>query len=238
MHILVTGATGNLGKSLIQSALADGYVVTGLDREGFRFEDLGYGSGGEQSYNLKPDTFNLLEVDLQDESATHAAVAKAIQVAPIDVAVLTAGGFAMGSIPETSSSKITDMYRLNFLTAYHVAKPVYEHMMEQGRGRIFLVGARPGLDASAGKTMAGYALSKSLVFRLAELLNAGAGKKDVVTSVVVPSIIDTPSNREAMPGADFSQWVSPQEIARIILWHAGPEAAALREPVIKVYGKS
>jgi hypothetical protein len=84
--------------------------------------------------------------------------------------------------------------------------------------------------------MIGYGLSKSLVFRLAELFNAEAKDLDVVTSVVVPSTIDTPQNRNSMPKADFKKWVTPAAIADIIYFHASGQGSVLREPVIKVYG--
>jgi NAD(P)-dependent dehydrogenase (short-subunit alcohol dehydrogenase family) len=81
-------------------------------------------------------------------------------------------------------------------------------------------------------------LAKSLIFRLAELMNDEAKGKNVVTSVVVPSTIDTPQNRKAMPDADFANWVKPDDIANVIYHHCTDEAAALRETVIKVYNNS
>jgi NAD(P)-dependent dehydrogenase (short-subunit alcohol dehydrogenase family) len=83
-----------------------------------------------------------------------------------------------------------------------------------------------------------YGLSKSLIFRLAELLNAEAKSADIVTSVIVPSTIDTPENRAAMPDADFSTWVQPTMIAETIAYYASENARHLREPVIKVYNKA
>jgi NAD(P)-dependent dehydrogenase (short-subunit alcohol dehydrogenase family) len=83
-----------------------------------------------------------------------------------------------------------------------------------------------------------YGLAKSLIFRLSELMNDEAKGKNVVTSVVVPSTIDTPQNRKAMPDADPSNWVKPEAIADIIYFYCTNTAAALREPVINVYGNS
>jgi NAD(P)-dependent dehydrogenase (short-subunit alcohol dehydrogenase family) len=86
--------------------------------------------------------------------------------------------------------------------------------------------------------MTAYALSKSLVFRLAELLNREAAGTGVVAVVVVPSIIDTAPNRRAMPDSDFSAWVKPEKIAELIHYHSSTEAADLREPVLRIYGRS
>ena len=83
-----------------------------------------------------------------------------------------------------------------------------------------------------------YGLAKSLIFRLAELMNEEAKGHDVVTSVIVPSTIDTPANRASMPDADFSKWVTPEAIADVIYFYCSDAGAALREPVIKVYGNS
>jgi NAD(P)-dependent dehydrogenase (short-subunit alcohol dehydrogenase family) len=135
-------------------------------------------------------------------------------------------------------------YKLNFETAYNVARPVFIQMMKQNSGRIFIIGSKPGLDARNGKGMIAYSLAKSLIFRLAELMNdeakarlndaVGQGK-NVVTSVIVPSTIDTPQNRTAMPDAKFDNWVKPEAIADVVYWHCTDEASVIREPVIKVY---
>ncbi|HNA01169.1 MAG TPA: SDR family NAD(P)-dependent oxidoreductase [Ferruginibacter sp.] len=133
---------------------------------------------------------------------------------------------------------IAKQYTLNFETAYNVARPCFVQMMKQGAGRIFLVGSRPGLNARDGKGMVAYGLAKSLIFRLAELMNAEAKGSNVVTSVVVPSTIDTPQNRSAMPDASFDTWVKPEAIAELIHFHCTDAAATLREPVIKVYNNA
>jgi NAD(P)-dependent dehydrogenase (short-subunit alcohol dehydrogenase family) len=88
----------------------------------------------------------------------------------------------------------------------------------------------------AGKSMVAYSLSKSLVFRLAEIMNEEARGTDVVVSVVVPGTIDTPQNRESMPSADFNKWVTPAAIADVIFYYCSTEGRVLREPVLKVYG--
>jgi len=86
--------------------------------------------------------------------------------------------------------------------------------------------------------MVAYGLSKSLIFRLAELMNDEARGKNVVTAVIVPSIIDTLQNRKSMPDADFSKWITPEAIAELVHYHASEKASALRETVLKIYGGS
>ncbi len=133
---------------------------------------------------------------------------------------------------------IAKQYKLNFETAYNMARPVFIQMMQQGSGRIFLIGSRPGLDMKNSSGMVGYGLAKSLIFRLAELMNEEAKGTNVVTSVVVPSTIDTPQNRKSMPQCDFTKWVTPDTIADIIYFHCTNAATALRETIIKIYGGS
>ena len=137
------------------------------------------------------------------------------------MAVLTVGGFAMADIAGTTTAMIGQQYRLNFETAYNVARPVFVQMIKQGTGTIFLIGSKAGMEAANSKGMIAYGLSKSLLFRLAELMNAEAAGTAVNTMVIVPSTIDTPQNSVAMPGADFSTWQTPGFIANTIFtWTA------------------
>jgi NAD(P)-dependent dehydrogenase (short-subunit alcohol dehydrogenase family) len=119
----------------------------------------------------------------------------------------------MGDMEKTTVKDVNKQLELNFITAFNVARPVFLQMKKQGAGRIFLVGSRPGMDMKNSKGMIAYGLSKSLVFRLAELMNDEAAGTGVVIQVIVPSTIDTPQNRKSMPGADFSKWVKPETIA-------------------------
>ena len=154
---------------------------------------------------------------MEDEQAAGDAVQTIIQQqTTINAAVLTVGGFAMGSIAETKTTDIAKQYKLNFETAYNIARPVFIQMMKQGSGRIFLIGSQPGKDMQNSKGMTAYGLSKSLIFRLAELMNEEAKDTDIITCVVIPSTIDTPQNRKSMPDADFSKWITPEKLAGLI----------------------
>ena len=226
--VIVTGATGNMGQAVVKKFIDEGYFVIGtvIPTDATQLD-------------FPADRFNKIIVDLGDEEASGKFVDSVIsKYKSIDAAVLTVGGFAMGSIADTKTSDIEKQYKLNFETAYNVARPVFVEMMKQNNGRIFIIGSKPGLDARNGKGMVAYGLAKSLIFRLAELMNQEAKGKDVVTSVVVPSTIDTPPNRKSMPDADFNNWVKPEAIAGVIYWHCTDEAAILREPVLKVYNKA
>lgn len=225
---VVTGATGNLGVAVTKKFIAEGYKVIGTAIP-----------NDPTALDFPEDSFEKVVVDLMNETDSEKFITSVIaKYGTVDAAVLTVGGFALGSIAETSAADILKQYKLNFETAYHVVRPVFVQMLKQNSGRIFIIGSRPGLSASQSENMIAYGLAKSLVVRLTELMNIEAKGKNVVASVVVPSTIDTAQNRKSMPDADFSNWVKPEDIANIIYYHCTAEAHALRETVIKVYNNS
>ena len=224
---IITGAAGNLGKAVVKNFIEKNYQVIGtiLNKN--------------ESYKAGESNFEEAELDLLNEEDCQKFVdGVVIKNKAIDVAVLTAGGFTMGDITQTKTSDIMKQYQLNFETAYNMARPVFIQMMKQNSGRIFLIGSRQGLDISKAKGVTAYGLSKSLIFSLAALMNKEAKGKNVVVNVIVPSTIDTPQNRESMPGADFNSWVGASQIADIIYFYSSEEGSAIREPVIKVYNNS
>jgi NAD(P)-dependent dehydrogenase (short-subunit alcohol dehydrogenase family) len=226
--VIVTGASGNMGQAVVKKFIHAGYHVTGtvIPNDPVKLETT--------DKNFETVTADLLSEDAAAEFVNSVAAGKG----SIDVAVLTVGGFAMGKISDTKTSGIQQQFKLNFETAYNVARPVFSQMMKQGTGRIFLIGSKPGSDMRQSKGMVAYGLAKSLIFRLAELINDEAKGKDIVCSVIVPSTIDTPQNRISMPDADFSKWVKPEAIADVIHFYCTGEAAALREPVIRIFNNA
>lgn len=209
--IIITGASGNLGTATVKKFLDEGY-------------------------NVVPATH---AIDLTNEAAAAAFVEETIKKhGSIEGALLIVGGFAMGNINETTAAGLNKMRALNFDTAFNIAKPVFQHMMEKKYGRIVFVGARPALKPEQGKNMVAYALSKSLLFELANILNASAKGVNVVSSVIVPSTIDTPDNRKGMPDADPSNWVKPEHIADVLEFICGDKGLPLRESVYKLYNNA
>jgi NAD(P)-dependent dehydrogenase (short-subunit alcohol dehydrogenase family) len=226
--VFVTGSSGNLGRAITRKFLLAGDKVIGTLLP-------------EEVYTAEPDEkgLELRHVNLLNETETSAIIHSDIsEFGKIDIGILTAGGFAMGDIAKTDTLDIYNQLSLNFETAYNAARPLFLHMLREGRGRIFLVGSRPGMDMRLGKGLVAYSLSKSLIFRLAELMNEEAKGTDVVVSVLVPSIIDTPQNRNSMPDADFSSWMNPASIADIIYFYCSPGTESIKEPVIKLFNKA
>lgn len=225
--IVVTGASGNMGQAVVKKFLDEGHTVIGT-----------LVPNDPAKPSLSGEKLYWEFADLSGETAAGETIAKIIAThGSIDAAVLTVGGFAMGKIADTRLSDIQQQIHLNFETAYNTARPIFIQMMKQGSGRLFLIGSKPGLDSRNGKGMIAYSIAKSMIFRLAELMNEEAKGTDVVVSVVVPSTIDTPQNRKSMPDADTSKWVKPDAIAEAIYFYTTDTASALREPVLKLYNR-
>jgi NAD(P)-dependent dehydrogenase (short-subunit alcohol dehydrogenase family) len=207
--VIITGAAGNLGQAMVSKFLQEGYQVAGIVAPADKTDQL-----------PKHDRLYIQTADLTNEANTELVVGEVIKKwGNIDVAVLTVGGFAMGIISETSLEDITHQIKLNFNTAYSVVRPVFKQMRINGKGRIFLVGSGPGLNMHNSRGMTAYGLSKSLLFRLSELLNEESSGTNMITQVIVPSTIDTPQNRKSMPDADFSKWVKAETIANETFRH-------------------
>jgi NAD(P)-dependent dehydrogenase (short-subunit alcohol dehydrogenase family) len=227
-NIIITGANGALGTAVVKKFLDAGYKVIAIDRSGRR---PGYAKDNPQ--------YEPYKVNLDNEQETAAFAQEAIKkYGKIDGALMLAGGFAMGDIGATDGSALKKMLTLNFDTAYHLTRPLFQHMLQNGYGRIVFIGSRPALNAAEGKSKLGYTLSKTLLFKLAELLNAEAKGKNVVTSVIAPSTIDTPDNRESMPDANFDNWVKAEQIADVLEFICSEKGMPAREPIYKLYNNA
>ena len=220
--ILVTGASGNLGRAIVKKFLNENWRVVGVDMR-------------EHSENAHQN-FQHFSIDLTNEADVEKFVQDIIKkYDSIEAAALTAGGFAMGKIADTKIDDVKKQFSLNFETAYNISRQLFSHMLEKNLGHIFFIGSRPGSDMRNSKGMVAYGLTKSLLFRLSELMNEEAKGKNVVATVIAPSTIDTPENRKSMPEADSSKWVKAENIAAIIYFYCAEAASVIREPVVKVY---
>lgn len=204
--VIITGANGNLGTAAVKKFLDKGYKVIGVDHVGTH---LGFAASH--------DNFELKDVNLSDELAAEDFITEAVSLyGRIDGALLLVGGFAMGDVAATDGNAMKKMYSLNFETAWFTARPLFQHMIENGFGRLVFMGARTALKPELGKGAIAYALTKSMLFNLADLLNASARGKNVLASVVAPATIDTALNRQSMPGADTSGWIEPEQLADLL----------------------
>ena len=153
---IITGASGNMGQAVVKKFIDEGYKVIGTIIP-----------NDPVPMDFPADKLERVVVDLMNEEDSAKFINNVIsKYGSVDAAVLTVGGFAMGSIAETKASDIARQHKLNFETAYNVAKPVFVQMMKQNSGRIFIIGSKPGLDSKNGKGMVAYGLAKWLIFRL------------------------------------------------------------------------
>jgi NAD(P)-dependent dehydrogenase (short-subunit alcohol dehydrogenase family) len=226
--VIITGGNGNLGLAVTQKFLDRGYnVIVTVINEAAK-KDLPVHD------NLQADVVNLT-----NEGETASFIASVIdKYKKVDAALMLVGGFAMGNITTTTGMEIGKQLTLNFDTAYFTTRPLFQHMLDNGSGRLVYIGSRPALEAKSGKDLLAYALSKSLLFKLADFLNEEAKGKNVTATVVVPSTLDTPGNRQNIPGADPADWVRPEQIADILELVTSEKGSPLREAVLKVYNNS
>lgn len=226
--VIITGANGNLGQAVTQEFLDKDYrVIATVSDEKSRGDLKARG-------NLDVEVVNLM-----DERATNDFVQSCIKkYQVIDAALLLVGGFAMGDLAATTGQDLRKQIALNFETAYYVTRPLFDHLMDNKRGSIIFIGARPALKAAQGKTLIAYSLSKSLLFKLAEFLNEAAKGINVSVSIVVPSTLDTPLNRKSMPETNPDNWVKTTEVAETLEFLVSDKSKALKETVLKMYNNA
>jgi NAD(P)-dependent dehydrogenase (short-subunit alcohol dehydrogenase family) len=220
--VVVTGALGALGKVVVETALKRGARVAGLDHAPSWMEPT-------------PERIELGGVDLADAALAKQAIdAAARHFGKIDVLINIAGGFTFETVADGDPASWQRMYSLNVLTALNASRAAISYLAVLSAGRIVNIGAMGALQAGAG--MGAYAASKAGVHRLTEALSA-EWKGKITVNAVLPSIIDTAANRASMPNADFSKWVTPLELAEVILFLASDAASAVTGALIPVSGR-
>lgn len=222
--VVVTGAFGVLGRALVQRALETGASVAQVDRGGV-------------ALGAADPTRNLIVggVDLADPEATGAAFTRiGAHFGGIDVLLNIAGGFVWQKVEGGDLAAWDRMYAINLRTAVSACMAALPFLEKSGSGAIVNVGALGAAKAGAG--MGAYAASKAGVAKLTESL-AEELKGRVTVNAVLPSIIDTPANRADMPKADASAWVTPDELAAVILFLASEAAGGVTGALIPVVGR-
>ena len=226
--VIITGANGNLGVATVKKFLDEAYMVIAID-----------GKNDHLDFAKAKSNFEFHTIDLINEDATESFIKEIIvKHGKVDAALMLVGGFAAGNINATEGAVIQKQFSLNFETAYFIVRPLLQQMQQNGYGRLVFIGARPAINTAQGKDLVAYALSKSLLFKLAEFINEENKGTNVVASVVVPSTIDTMVNRKSMPDADPDNWVKPEQIADVLEFICSEKGSVLRESVYKVYNNA
>jgi NAD(P)-dependent dehydrogenase (short-subunit alcohol dehydrogenase family) len=225
--VVITGAAGHLGRALARRFATRGAALVLIDVNLTRLREV---HGNEH------DKLLLCAADLRDpEQAVAAAQAAAARFGQIDVLANIAGGFRMGeAVHETSDETWDLLFDLNTRTLRNMCRAVVPMMLAADGGRIVNVGSNNALRGAA--LMGAYAASKASVIRLTEAMSAELRKRGIGVNCVLPSIIDTPDNRAAMPNADASGWVAPDALADVIIFLASDAARAVHGAALPVTG--
>jgi len=214
--VLVAGGTGALGSAVVAELLAAGYDVVAVDRRG------------------EAQGARTVHADLLDPDGAREAVDAVEDLAGV---VNLVGGFAMG--PKVGEAELADFQRmlsLNLVPAFNLAHAALPRLADAGGGAFVCVSAKAALEPFAGA--AGYVTAKAGVLALVRALDAEYRDAGVRANAILPSIIDTPANREAMPDAETSKWVAPAEIARVVRFLVSDDSAVTSGAAVPVYGRA
>ncbi len=210
MGVLVAGGIGALGGAVVSDLRDAGHEVTVADRAG------------------EPP------VDLLDTAAAAEVVAS---VGDLEAVVNLVGGFAMGpKVEDTALEDFERMLQLNLVPAFNLARAAMPVMAARGSGAFVCVSARAALQPFPGA--AGYITGKAAVLAFVKALDAEYVGAGVRSNAVLPSVIDTPANRDSMPDSDWSKWVSPEQIARVIRFLISDDSRPTSGAAIPVYGNA
>jgi NAD(P)-dependent dehydrogenase (short-subunit alcohol dehydrogenase family) len=227
---LVAGGTGGLGRAVSLAFLNEAakVAVTYRNQEGFTALKKAAGSGAS---SLRGH-----QIDVTDQvAAGHLVKTMLAEGGRLDVMVNAVGGYA-GGIPlwQTDSKVFDQMLALNLRSGYALSRAVVPQMLKQDSGVIVSVSSRAAVDHAAGA--AAYAASKAASIAMFDCLAADLKGTGVRVNSVLPSIIDTEANRNAMPNADFAKWPKPEDIANVILFLCSDEAKLIHGASVAVYG--
>lgn len=220
--IAITGAAGVLGQAVVKAAAAQGARLALIDHA--------------KACPGPEGAFVQTGVDLTDAVQASAAMAAAAErLGGLDALLNIAGGFTWEKLEGGDPASWAAMHRLNVVTAANACRAAIPHLKASAAGRIVNVGSAAALKAGAG--MGPYAAAKSGVHSLTQALAEELKADGVTVNAVLPSIIDTPTNRADMPDADFSAWVAPDDLAAVILFLASEAASAVTGALMPVTGR-
>ena len=228
---IITGGTGALGRAVVSAFLNEGakvactYIVD---------EELKGVSSIIENYKVN---ILFIKANVTKEDGVKKTIQETLEVfGRIDILANIVGGFAYAKVIDTDEKTWDSMMNMNLKSAFFCSKAVLTHMIKQNYGRIVNISSRPALKGSAG--VGAYSASKAGVLNLTETIADEVKDYDINVNSILPSTIDTPANRRDMPNADFSKWVKPEEIARVIVFLASDDSKPISGAAIPVYGKA
>lgn len=222
--VLITGATGGLGEIVTRQFVDGGAHVVAVDLDW---------SHPPESQRVVP-----LKLDLTDPEQCRRAVNMTLErYRRIDMLVHLVGGYAGGmTIAATADDVWKGMLDINLHSTFNLCREVLPHLLAQQRGRIIAIGSKAGIDAAP--RCGAYHVSKAAMHALIRVMALECRGSGVTVNAVLPSTIDTPGNRAAMPDADHLKWVKPHSIAQLILYLASEAAHEINGALIPIYGRA
>jgi NAD(P)-dependent dehydrogenase (short-subunit alcohol dehydrogenase family) len=225
---LITGGTGGLGSAVTSAFVEAGWRVV-----------VPWIVEAELKRVAEHPLVHTMQADLFDPDSAKAVAAFAAGEpdAPLGALVNLVGGFAMGGrVHETDIEEFEKQLRLNLRPTYLVSQAVLPHLIAAGGGSIVCVSSRAAVKPFPGA--AGYITSKAAVLALVDAMAAEYLDDGIRVNAVLPSVIDTPANRASMPDADFGTWVTPVQIAEVILFLASEASGVISGAHLPVYGRA
>src|SRR5271169_1895063 len=221
---LATGANGGLGTHVTKALLDAGFAVVGLAPK------IQQSAFDHPNFTALPAVLDSLD------AAKKAAEFVIARFGKIDVLAHLVGGFAGGqTIADTDDATFQRMFDMNLNSAFHILRAVIPHMRKAGAGRIIAIGSRAA--EAPGASVGAYSASKAALVSLIRTVALENKDAAITANVILPGTMDTPANRNAMPGADTSQWVQPASVASLIVWLAGDAGKDVTGAAIPVYGR-
>ena len=228
--VIVTGASGGLGTAVVHAFLEAGSAVTAVTRRSPEPDRVDGPPGTSE------DRLMGLSADVEDEAGAERMVRDTVaRWGRADVLVSLVGGYQGGTRVVAMDRSVWErMLSLNLTSTFLSAKHAFRQMEAQGGGAIVTVGTRAAVQVRPGE--AAYAASKAGVLTLTQVLAAEGKDRGIRVNAVLPSVIDTPTNRRSLPKADFARWVKPEQLAQVILFLASDVSAEINGAWVPVYG--
>jgi len=233
---VITGGTGYLGREIVNIFSANGFKVYLPVRSLNKFMEITDNETDESKAFMLRKIF-AFECDVLDEESVNIFLQKVLTLENnrIDVLVNTVGGFP-GEIltGDMTEADFDNWFSLNFKSALLFSSGVLNSMRNNKSGRIISIGSIAGHETIKGRL--GYSVAKSALLKLMDTISEEYKEYNIFATTVVPSVIDTPSNREWGTDDEIKKWVPPKEIAGIILHIVSDEFKSVRQPFYKIYG--
>lgn len=231
--VLVTGATGGLGRVVVKRLLQAGAVVAAVHRDEARFRDLAAFAGGA------PDSLAGFKADVTSDADVRAMAEEVVRrYGRVDALLNLVGGYRGGAdVASTPEDDWDFLMRTNVKSVFLCSRAVLPAMIKAGAGRIVSVAARPAVENKGRARSGAYAVSKAGVVVLTEAIAEETRRSGITANCIVPATIDTPKNRAQIAGGDVSKWADPVDIAEVLLFLVSDASSVTSGAAIPVYGK-